>query len=339
MILLFLSNSALYPAPITDPWFNAQVPVIESGKVGPYILYAAQQPVSVLGCTDQTEICNPAIRGSKNCTSLPPGFLAHTIASLSAELQLNSRQAGVLSRFYEAIHNGVDIMAEIGNDGGLLASAMTNYWLSAELPPDQWILELQHWFAIFLTSIQLGVVEYVTGLDNPSYNHWLTPPSREEEWMCTNQIVQRNDYASFSVLGLAFILCSGGLAMLVNVSLSTVWPRLWYRSALDQYRKEQWKSTELLELQRITHNPAEQSRVKSDQAFESWCSVSSTRDKALSDLEALRHHTRSTAFEESVVDRHGGQLHHESSSATIEVQLQQDDFPPHELARLMSERP
>lgn len=159
VLLLFLANAALYPSPVFDPWFNAQTPVVDIGKVTNYTLYAAQQPVSVLGCTDQTFICNDHAPGGRRCTALPWAYLSETVESLTAELALTHRQATILGRFYEPIHNSIDFMSQTGADGGLLASALTSNWLSADLPNNQWILELQHWFAVLLVFIQLRTVE------------------------------------------------------------------------------------------------------------------------------------------------------------------------------------
>ena len=320
VILLFLANAALYPEPIMDPWFNAQVPVNRSVEVGPYMLYAAHQPVSVLGCTDQTEICNPALGGDNNCTPIS------TLDDLSTELQLNSRQASVLSRFHGPLLNSIAAMAQVGEDGNLLASSLTSYWFSAKLPDYQWILEVQHWFAMIFIEMQLNVIEYVTGMNDPSYDHWLKPPTPNDEWMCANQIVQRNDYMSFSVLGIAIILCSGGLLMLVNISLSTVWPRLRRdkRSALQEYRDEEWKSTELLKLQQIAdnRNSAKQSKAESVQDAESGRSFGSNTDKTVV---------------ATVVDQRRDSV--KSSATAINLELQPDDFPPKELARLLSRLP
>jgi len=243
-----MASVALYPSPVTDPWFNAQTPVIDISKAGNTTLYAASQPVSVLGCIDQTEICN-ARNGSDNCVPLPGGLYADVIDTLSSQLQLSSKQAGLLRRFHDPIHNSIDASLGLGGDGNLLASAFANKWLSTELPSDQWILELQHAYITFIISVQLGVVKYVNGLSNPAYNHWVTPASAEEAWMCKAQIVQRDDYASFSILGLAIILCFGLLMILINLTLSTVSPRLCRRSAANKHRNKQWATYELLKLQ------------------------------------------------------------------------------------------
>ena len=226
MILLFLANAAGYISPVHDPWFNAQKSVIWPGRIGNLTLYAAEKPVSVLGCTDRTEICNAAVKGSGRCMLRRAGHMSDHVDAVTSQLQLTPRQVMVMGRIYNVLQNSVNTMAALGEDGGLLSSAKTDYWLSPTLPDNQWILELQNWFAQVLVLTQMEVVDYITGYEDPVFNRWIVPADSEEEWMCHNQIVQRDDYASFSVLGLAIIFCTGGLVLLVNMALSTVWPRL-----------------------------------------------------------------------------------------------------------------
>ena len=174
------------------------------------------------------------------------GLEVDDIGPMSERLGLNAVQTSVLSRFEDPIWNDINIMLEDLQGSELLAFQELEGSFGTSLPDNQWILELQHLFSILLTYVQL---QYATGTETAAYNRYLQPPTPSERWMCGNQIVQRSDHASFSVLGLAIILVVGGLIMLVNSFLSTLWPKLRPRSALGEYRDAQWVSNELLELQ------------------------------------------------------------------------------------------
>lgn len=293
-------------------------------------MYEAEQPVSVLGCVDQTEVCNPARPDGDNYTLLSTfGLLNNN--QVSAMLQLNPRQAGILDRFLQPIQNSVDVMESIGDDGGLLASALTEYWASAHLPDDQWIRELEHWFATVLVFIQMDVVEYVTHYAIPAFNHWKTPRPAGSEWMCNSQIVQRNDYASFSVLGLAIILCFGGFLMAVNLILSTAWPHLRHRNARSKFRNERWKAQELLELQRVA--------LKNQAEDEKHAQLTITIDDDGAQGAPVKADLRQTFSEASLMSNGEPTMSapdRRISAATIDVPMQQEDFPDLELARLVS---
>jgi len=255
--LFFLQARTGYLTPVEDPWFYAPV-TSQSHLAGDsqVPVYLTQRQASVLGCEEQTHLCNPSMAKGDNCVRLLSRCSTnapcptHVVDDLSTELRLSMQQRNVLSRFLDAIQVGIGESMRYKPDGGLLASRLVTNQVLFGLSNNQWTLELQNWFAMQLVAIQLQVAQYVTGPDNPAYHKYITPPARNATWMCTNQIVQRNDYASFSVLSLAIIFIVGGLLIITNLSLSTIWPRIRRKTALNHYRDAQWDANELLELQR-----------------------------------------------------------------------------------------
>ncbi|TKA49949.1 hypothetical protein B0A55_13230 [Friedmanniomyces simplex] len=71
------------------------------------------------------------------------------------------------------------------------------------LPPNQWELGVENWFATGLAALQRRISKYVTGEGFEAAN------AADGQWMCENQITHRTDYASFSVLGLFLIILPG----------------------------------------------------------------------------------------------------------------------------------
>lgn len=66
--------------------------------------------------------------------------------------------------------------------------------------------------------------------------------------MCHNQVLQRGDYASFSVLGICIILILGGFFISLNVCITPITRKLWNRTQLHKFRNDSWVANELLEL-------------------------------------------------------------------------------------------
>ena len=89
----------------------------------------------------------------------------------------------------------------------------------------------------------------MTGLNNPELNRYLQPLTADEQWMCTNQIVQRDGYSNFSVVGLVTILVVGGLALVLSKVLPKTWPCVRRLTAHNVYRDQLWKDCDILELQ------------------------------------------------------------------------------------------
>ena len=68
------------------------------------------------------------------------------------------------------------------------------------------ILELNNWFGTMMANLQLRSLQYATGHGSLRFFKYVhQPQSRDEQEMCTHQIIRQNDFASFNVLGLAII--------------------------------------------------------------------------------------------------------------------------------------
>ena len=91
--------------------------------------------------------------------------------------------------------------------------------------------------------------QYVTGFEDDKYNKYVTPPTEEDQWMCSNQIVQRKDYASFAVVCILTIFIVGGTLIATNLWIDRLVRMLSPATALNQYRQASWELNELLELQ------------------------------------------------------------------------------------------
>lgn len=156
--------------------------------------------------------------------------------------------------------------------------------------------------------------------------------------MCNNQIVQRNDHASFSVLGLAIILITGCIIMLFNSLLSTIWPRLRPLSRRGAYRDAQWESYELPKL--LPRSTQELEHINNEGlssiASSSKRSVSKNGTAKLSDNIPSIWQNQKIDTNDGADKQEDNFLNHPASIATIEVNLQQDDFPPQELADFLA---
>ena len=252
VMLAFLANKVTHLQPVVDPWLRAtklSTQNISNSALdeSPIPMYTSAEPVSLLGCVEQMELCNPNIDDGARCTMLR---LSHHLNEVVAGMALNEKQMATTARiFYSLARVGVPQTAYSLGGNGLLASSSVQKNLSPGLPSNQWELEVQNWFGTSLTALQLFTVQYVTGYERPDFNKFITPPSPKDEWMCTNQIVQRNDFASFSVLGLAMIFLGCSLIILLSESLSKVLPRIPSKSERKRRNDLEWRAYDILQLQ------------------------------------------------------------------------------------------
>lgn len=249
VVLYFLAKSAIYLEAVNDPWFLAQVQYVDEALNTS--LYFSEDPVSVLGCAYQFELCNADAATGRKCynSDLDGSNLEEQFDAIG----FNAKQVSIAKRILTSARIGSVysvILAQGASD--LLANARDIDGISTYLPPDQWVVEANHMFGTSLNNLQILSVEYVTGPTdlNPGVNIVDLPD--EDKWMCTSQIVRRDDYTSFNVLGLAIILAVGGCLIILNLTLISMVDRIQQSSEGGRRRNEEWDASDMLQLHRIT---------------------------------------------------------------------------------------
>ena len=114
----------------------------------------------------------------------------------------------------------------------------------------QLIRELDHLFGISIVSLQFEVSRFPRGNGYPVPNENLAPVEANLEWMCANQIIQRDDFTSFKMAGVIAILILGGFFILVDIILHPLLrflAKTILRSRSDNasFRAENWKHSSM----------------------------------------------------------------------------------------------
>ena len=120
---------------------------------------------------------------------------------------------------------------------------------------------------MMLSNMQVESIEFKTGPADPAFNYYMhnaTDP--DKTWMCDEQIVRRDDYASSSILGLCIIFIIGGIIIiLLNLASSLVWERWQARTSRGICRNLEWLHNGTLQLQRL---------ALEDEGITSWSGTS-----------------------------------------------------------------
>jgi hypothetical protein len=133
----------------------------------------------------------------------------------------------------------------------LLAQSYKSGGYSTPLPDNQWSIEVQNWFGIMMTQLQRFIVDFVVGPGDSRYHQYVVPPTANDTWMCSAQIINRSGYLSFSVLPVAIVLIVGVVAIAVNLSMEGLLSVAQKKSILKFGPSTEWKLTSLLQLQRM----------------------------------------------------------------------------------------
>ncbi len=248
-LLLLAQNEIKYDEPTHDPFFAAHRRARES--------FEPDSPVSVMGCIDQTQLCNPS---KKLCTAL--AGVRQVNQSLSA-LELNQLQKGVADRIITAASKAVMYREPLYRGNNALLADQTVFRrnsvkMQTPLPSDQWINEMKALFESGLAGMQQRILGYATGPSNTRGQYKHNPDDPVGKKMCSIQKFRSTEPStSFSVLGMMIIL----IWVIVIIPFSYVLD-FYVGSALHRplkrahLRHRQWILNSYLQLHRFTMDGA-----------------------------------------------------------------------------------
>lgn len=257
-LFLLSSNSIYYLNPVSDPFFSANQKVVvpinytSQGNVN-MTWYQPDDYVNALACIDQHQFCNP---NNDRCTPLTASD-ATRIAT--ASLGLNARQRAFTNRMTLLLFNIFYSVTGRG-ESALRASESKFDKSQVSLPNDQWMLEVNSWFAVAMARLQQAVVQYATGPPYiPEGATLLRPLTQAEITMCKSQRVRSpGGTLSFSILGMAIILTVGSALIITSLCLERIVRFMRRRFAFKEYKRLQWTLDGKFQLHRLAYEQAGQ---------------------------------------------------------------------------------
>jgi hypothetical protein len=252
--LVFLTNFAIYPEEVTDPFFNA------TNQTGPG-QFIAGSSIAVMGCTEQHQLCDPL---SNTCSPFTGAGVLGNTKSFSGE------QLVIAGHVFDAIDDNKlgDMVFFLGD-----AALQANFHLysgsdsqdSGALPSDQWITEVVAWHSYTMAQMQKTIYDFAAGPADATFNKYITSQTstyKDTFDLCANQKVRDSHYYSFSILGLAITLLVGSSIVLLNLCISSCVG--WYQRVTGKgiHRYEHWNLDHSLQVQRMAYENAGMGRWK-----------------------------------------------------------------------------
>lgn len=201
--LLFLStNGVQFVTPCDDPWYaahNLNFMRSVSGNNTWREFPHGDEPVRVLGCTQQYQICNPDLKMGHSCTPLTG---ARTVIAAADVLWQTNKQ----KKLFRTLANS--ILIDAGHLYGTVAATGVSSLiarhglvggLQGRLPSNQWQLEVENWYGAALADIQRSTVELVTGPTDPDMFKYVKRPQTEEEHFVCRSLVSYLPPPFFSI--------------------------------------------------------------------------------------------------------------------------------------------
>lgn len=180
---------------VNDPWFNATafVGYLEAqpyvGSTGRQPEYFSNQPVSSLGCTTQHQFCTAESNPSqRQCTEMLGQYMPDI--AQSKHFADHSSSWGWAYFFAFRLASNIDDVVERLGVLSLLARKRLTKTFQGQLPDNQWQLEVEHWHAVSMASLQASFVTVATGPsdDKMANSAWWLRDS-EANWSgCRRQV-------------------------------------------------------------------------------------------------------------------------------------------------------
>lgn len=197
LILTFLSgNGVLFLERTDDPWYRGNVPWRNTSWGG--MTYRMDEAASPLACLRQYQFCNPALPEEHRCGPLA-GFLeaqvqAAPLFGITYDQMLNmtveqmakneipqtpaaARYVWLLMFLTLAIPSPAALVNILGPNSLASQQSLTrSSSVMGIIPRNQWQLDVQNWWAIYMASLQAGTVNTAYGSHDPALKLYEIPP-------------------------------------------------------------------------------------------------------------------------------------------------------------------
>lgn len=215
-----------------DPWYRGKVPGAnvtfnEGSIIWNSTSYRMDQAASPMGCLRQLQFCNPALSKESRC-----GPLAGLVdAQLQAAHLFNITYEQMNSLTYEQIANNEipqspaaaryiwlltfltlavpspNLMINVLGPNSLTSQQSLNRasGILDIIPNNQWQLDVKNWWAIYLASMQAGMVNTAYGTHDPALKPYeLRPFNSQAQSLCNSQVsntdISKSPYASIIIV-------------------------------------------------------------------------------------------------------------------------------------------
>ncbi|KAL5610921.1 hypothetical protein FOBRF1_007038 [Fusarium oxysporum] len=245
------SNWVGYFDPVYDPIFATLPP--RKGDA----FYRPTRFVTILGCIEEYEICNPALPKGSRCSSFTPALGVNRLTQL---LRLTQTQAATFTRLVDIMLTGnIGSVAYLLSGQAFLAYKTFQGGIQyGTLPVDQWRAEAGRWFSITLSMIQEALVEFVTGPSEASIREQLLETT--DSGLLANCKLQRirsaDGVRNFNLVAVVTVAVVGFIITIISLVIdSAVWRcERWVRD--DYQRHQYWLLDGLFQIQRLGYEAA-----------------------------------------------------------------------------------
>ncbi|KAL9116076.1 MAG: hypothetical protein Q9227_000445 [Pyrenula ochraceoflavens] len=253
--LVFLSaNGVKFTDKVDDAWYAAHhsfndTPLSLTPSSDSTLHYLADEPASVLGCTEQYQICDPTLPPGQGCSPLRSGAnlidFDHTAPQTKRDWAI----------YWTVGYQGLQTVIKELQSTSLTARFGLEQGLQPTLPANQWQLEVENWHNILLSTLQGDSVETAIGPANREMLRyfWTRPSNDIERFICKNHKIISTAYTNILAVWLIVILVVGVIIITIEQLLERIVMFLERRKIIKSTTTAEWIANGTLQLQRMAH--------------------------------------------------------------------------------------
>jgi hypothetical protein len=197
-------NGVVFLEPVHDDWYRATVPsidLLDQIGGGSHASYQPEEAASPLGCVSQYQFCNPALPEDRQCGPLASNYdamikSAPTFGLTEEEIATNDTGKDATSSRYlwlaEIISASLQYTPNIVQSlqaQALVSSQSLQVGVQGPLPNNQWQIDVAHWWATELASLQLAFVSAARGQTDSVIDAFLMGPQDSyQQDFCNSQV-------------------------------------------------------------------------------------------------------------------------------------------------------
>ncbi|KAI1327963.1 hypothetical protein F5Y16DRAFT_420312 [Xylariaceae sp. FL0255] len=263
--LVFLSgNGVVYTSYSDDAWYRVsptRMTLISNQGTVSNSFYIPSEAASPMGCAVQWQFCRSS---EKNCGPVSGfqdavGGAAPLFNTTYEEIYYANYSGDIANRyayFTKVFENAPDLRLTLSSLGptSLTSQSGLNSAYQGPLAPNQWQLDVTHWFDILMASFQTSFPQTV--FFNPSDPELLRLHQNfnntAADRLCKNQKIRSTAYVSFSLFGILFVYIIGFIIILASYLINPV-ARFLFKMGYARYTYLEWTTNSTLQLQRLAH--------------------------------------------------------------------------------------
>lgn len=207
-VIFLVGNGVRFYEQTEDAWYRGSAlgdEIVSGSLEGFRRIYWPQEAASPLGCVQQFQFCNAALAPNKRCGPLaawndaivesaplfnmtgPQVFEDHSTLDAAA-----SQYIWIIQQLNNAATDLATLLLTLGPES-LSSKVNLNQGIMGPLPPNQWQLDVTHWWSTYLASVQAAFVETAIGPADPTgelEEYKLVPWNDHVRKLCNNQVCQ-----------------------------------------------------------------------------------------------------------------------------------------------------